>query len=448
MTKHLFILMLSATIIALNAPAELQQVQVGGQVRIRGNYMNLDSIDRSSFVEQRSRVNMLADFTQDVSVFIELDNYHVWGIRDDNEPFASWYLCGNDFRGSNDAAYMYQAYIEARNMWDSLLTMRVGRQEIMLGNQFLIGNNDVSSLFYGRSFDALRLTYGNDEFSIDGIAIKLTENFGDFGRDDMDLYTLYGSYTGLESVVLDAYWMFMRDDDGTLGQLLLGAGDVNLHTVGLRGAGVLGAFDFELEGAYQFGTVYGVRNPWFRLFNRYADVDFGAFAINSEAGYTFETAWQPRLFARFAYLGGGRPNDSWWHNNRKMPFSRMFSNVRYSEFLDNWTGDNGALSNAFVYTLGVEAQPTDAVSVKLLGSYLRADRSLTRRLRNKTLGWEVGLYADYAYSNDLVFRVGYAHFFGRSGLETAPVRWSGLIPWQGDRRDDYDYLFIETEISF
>lgn len=438
----LLVLFLSGTV-----SAELQQVQVGGQIRIRGNYMDLDSLGNSSFVEQRTRVNVTADFSEDVSAFIELDNYHVWG-RDEDTPFTSWYLCGNNFRGSNDAVYMYQAYIEARNMWDSLLRMRVGRQEIMLGNQFLIGNNDTSSLFYGRPFDALRLTYGNEEFSIDAIAAKLSENFGDFGDDDMDLYVLYGSYMGIEDIVLDAYWMYVRDDDGTIGTLLIDGVDIDLHTLGLRGASVIGAFDFELEAAYQIGDVEGVRNPWFRLFNREADVDIDEFAVNAEAGYTFDVAWQPRVFAHFAYLGGGDPDKSWWNNDRTMPFSRLFSNVEYSEFLDGWTGSNGALSNVFVYGLGVQVQPSEVIGLKLVASYLEADEALNRHQDDTTLGWEIGLYGTYAYSEDLVFRAGYAHFFGGDGLDTAPVRWSGLIPWQSDEDDDYDYVFIESELSF
>ncbi|MCK5863220.1 MAG: alginate export family protein [Candidatus Hydrogenedentes bacterium] len=435
-------------LVSVTAVAELQSVQVGGQIRIRGNYMNLDSLGASSFVEQRSSVNVLADFTQDVSMFIELDNYNAWGYTNPDIPFTSWYLCGNDFRGGTNDIYMYQAYIEVRNMWDSRVTMRVGRQEISLGNEFLIGVNDVSSLFYGRPFDALRLTYGNDEFSVDAIAVKLTENFGDFGKEDADLYILYSSYMGIENVVLDAYWMYVRDDDGVVGQVLLDAGDIDLHTLGLRGAGTIGAFDFEVEAAYQLGNVEDVRNPWFRLFDRRADVDIDEFAVNAELGYTFDTSMQPRIFAHFAYFGGGNPDDSWWSNDRTLPFSRMYSNVQYSEFLDDWTGSNGALSNVFVYGLGVQAQMSETVGMKLVASYLEADEALNRCNDDTTLGWEIGLYGDYAYSEDLIFRVGYAHFFGDDGLEAAPVRWSGLIPWQSDKDDDYDYLFIESEITF
>lgn len=424
--------------------AELQNVEIGGELRIRGNYFDFDSLGESSFIEQRTRLSVKADFTQDVTAFIELDSYDIWG-----EDFRSWYLCSNDFRANSvDDIEMYQAYIEARNMWGTLLSMRVGRQEIALGNQFLVGVNDKSSLFTGLSFDALRLTYGDDNFSIDAIAAKLAENFGDWGEDDVDFYTVYGSYKGIEDIVLDAYWMLLRDDEGVIGGLANG-GDVHQHTVGLRGAGVVGSFDFDLEAAYQFGTVYDVRNPWFRFFNRNADVEFDEFAVNAALGYTFDVAWQPRVFANFAYLGGGDPDQSVWSNDRTMPFDRLFSNIQYSEFLDEYTGNNGALSNVFIYSLGLNVQPSEAVALKLLGSFIRADQELNRCVNDsKDLGWEVGVYGDYNYSEDLVFRAGYAHFFGRAGLETPPVRWSGLIPWQGDKDDNYHYLFIETQISF
>ena len=424
--------------------AELQNVEVGGKLRIRGNYYDFDSLGEDSFIEQRTLLNVKADFTQDVSAFIELDSYDVWG-----EDFRSWYLCGNDFRAvSDDDVEIYQAYIEARNMWGTPLSMRVGRQEILLGSQFLVGNNDASSLFYGISFDALRLTFGDDTYSIDAIAAKLAENYGDFGEDDVDFYTVYGSYKGVEDMVFDAYWMFVLDNEGAIGDLA-DADDINQHTVGLRAAGTVGAFDFEAEGAYQFGTVYDVANPWFRLFNRHADVEFDEFAVNAVAGYTFDMSWQPRVFAKFAYLGGGDPDDSCWSNDRTMPFDRLFSNVEYSEFLDNYTGDNGALSNVFVYSLGVQAQPSECVALKLVGSYLRADEDAGRCDDNsRELGWEVGVYGDYNYSEDLVFRAGYAHFFGDEGLETPPVRWSGLTSWDADKDDNYHYAFVETEISF
>ena len=34
------------------------------------------------------------------------------------------------------------------------------------------------------------------------------------------------------------------------------------------------------------------------------------------------------------------------------------------------------------------------------------------------LGWEIGLYLDYAYSEDLTISVGYAHFFAGDGVDS------------------------------
>lgn len=435
MKRNILVLIVLVAALSGIAFAELQNVEIGGNIRIRGDYFSRDSLGDMSFIEQRTRLNVKADFTQEVSAFIELDSYDVWG-----EDFRSLYLTGSDLRG-NDNVDLYQAYIEARNLWDTPLTVRVGRQELALGNQWLVGVNDTSSMFYGLSFDALRLTFANDVLSIDAIVAKLAENYGDFMEDDIDFYALYGSYTGIESVTLDAYWMFVRDDVGIYGVVVDGT-TVDLHTVGLRGSGVIGGFDFELEAAYQFGDVDGV--PACPLGFGEADVQYNSIGVNAELGYTFDASIQPRIFARFAYLDGG-DTDGCWSNDRTLPFNRLFSNVEYSEFLDNFTYDNGALSNVLVYGLGIQALVTESIELKLLGTYLQADNDYDA---GDTLGWEVGLYGEYNYTDDLSVRAGYAHFFGDDALESTPLVWNAIRVWGGDEDDDYDYVFLETEIAF
>jgi hypothetical protein len=440
---------LAALILSIGsvAFAELQNVEVGGSIRIRGNYYDFDDNSESAFVEQRTRLSVKADFTQDVSAFIEFDYYNNWG-----EDFRSLYLTGADFRGTggNDVD-LYQGYIEARNMWGTPLSMRVGRQELALGNQWLVGVNNVSSLFTGLSFDGLRVTFANDVVTVDAIAAKLADTLGDLGEDDADLYALYGSYIGIEDVTLDAYWLFIRDDTGIVGGLI-GGDDIDIHTLGLRGAGVIGAFDFELEAAYQLGDVEGVANPWFRVFNREADVSYDELGINAELGYTFDCAWQPRVFAGAAYFGGGEADDSCWDNDVDLPFNRLFSNVRYTEFLDIQQN----LSNAMIFKLGVQAMPTECLELLLAATYVMSEEEgedtgwwLWRDDAEDALGLELGLYGTYHYSEDLVMRAGYAHFFGDDGLEEGNAGLlNGLAAVNGDDDDDYDYLFIETELCF
>jgi hypothetical protein len=438
-------LIIAALVLSIGsiAFAELQNVEVGGNIRIRGNYYNLDQAVDNAFIEQRTRLSVKADFTQDVSAFIELDYYNHWG-----EDFRSLYLTGADFRGGggNDVD-LYQGYIEAKNLWGTPLSMRVGRQELALGNQLLVGTNDVGSLYTGLSFDALRVTFANDYMTMDAIAAKLAESYGDFGDSDVDLYALYGSYIGIEDVVIDAYWMFVRDDQGVVAGLING-GDVDLHTLGLRGAGVIGAFDFELEAAYQIGDVEDMPSACPLGFGE-ADVDFDEFAINAELGYTFDCAWQPRVFAGFAYFGGGDPDDRHCSNDMDMPFNRLFSNVRYTEFLDIQQN----LSNALIYKLGVQVMPTECTELMLAATYVMSDEHDVDHdwfgdVDDDSLGLELGLYGTYHYSEDLVVRAGYAHFFADDGVEENSGPLNGLALIGGDEDDDYDYLFIETELCF
>ncbi len=439
MSSKTMVAMLALVLVAGVGYAELQNVEVGGSIRIRGSYYDMDSLGDTSWIEQRTRLSVKADFTSDVSAFIELDYYDNWG-----EDFRSLYLTGADFRGGggNDVD-LYQGYIEAANMWGTPLSMRVGRQELSFGSEWLVGVNNAAALFTGLSFDALRLTYAVDTFTVDAVAAKLVETLGDFGDDDTDFYALYFSYLGIEEVTLDAYWMFLRDDGVALGD------DVDIHTFGLRGAGTIGAFDFELEAAYQLGEVDGRPSACPAGFGE-ADIDYDAFAVNAELGYTFDMAWQPRVFGRFAWFEGGDDDTSAWSNDRDLPFNRLFSNWEYTEF---WA--NTDESNLLYYALGVGVTPTEALELLLVAAYFEADETAPdmgwwfwRDSADDSLGLEVGLYADYHYSEDLVFRAGYAHFFGDDGLERNNFVLNGLAALGGDEDDDYDYLFIETELCF
>lgn len=455
------LLLTAMLVVMLGVPAfaELQNVEIGGSLRIRGNYFDMDytryiggydhhgvfgmeAFGKHAFIEQRTRLNVKADFTQNVSAFVEFDYYDWWG-----EDFRSDYLTGADYRGGSNDVALYQAYIEAQYLWDTPLSVRVGRQELALGSQFLVGVNDVSHSFTGLSFDAVNVAYTTELVALNAFAAKLAETMGDFGENDVDLYGLYASYIGIEDVALDLYWLFVRDDGGCVARFVDIDG-ADMHTIGLRGAGVMGGFDFDLEAAYQFGDVDGMSSACPVGFGE-ADVDFDALAISAEVGYTFDISWQPRMFAHFAYFGGGDPDRSLWSNDSTLPFNRLFSNVKYSEFLDNYTLFQGALSNVFVYRLGMQALVSEAVELKLVGSYFVADEyPHPKGNADKDLGWEIALYGDYNYSEDLVIRAGYAHFFGSDGLETAMVGANGWLRWGGDRDDDYDYLFLETEISF
>ncbi|HNY87691.1 MAG TPA: alginate export family protein [Candidatus Hydrogenedentes bacterium] len=421
---------------ATGAFAELQNVEIGGAISIGGWYYNYDSLPSSAYMDQWTRLHVKADFTDEVSALIEFDNYSVWG-----EDFRSAYLTGADGRGNGDTD-LYQAYIEAKNLWGTPLTLKAGRQEIMLGDEFLIGNNSMASPLFGLSFDALRLTYGAETFSVDAIAAKLAEGLGDFGKDDTDLYAVYFSYTGVEDHVFDAYWMYVRDDASAT------AFEVDLHTLGLRAAGAFGAFDYSAEAAWQLGGADGL--PGAFGFDE-ADTDYDTPGATASVGYTFDTTWTPRVYAAATWLDGGDPDDSLWSNDRTLPFNRLFSDVDYTSILA-FTD----MSNVRWYALGVEVAPTDAVGLFLQVAHLEADELAPRTggflfgtgPSSRQLGWEAAIGATYQYSEDLSFALTYAHFFGDDGLEGNNILGNGLRPWAGDGDDEYDTVFANASLSF
>ena len=220
-------------------------------------------------------------------------------------------------------------------------------------------------------------------------------------------------------------------------------------TFGLRGIGTIGAFDFNAEVAYQLGEIDDLPSACPFGYGT-ADTDYDTFGAFLQLGYTFDMAWNPHVFARFSYLGGGDPDDSIWSNDRTLPFNRLFSNYEYTEFFAN-TDE----SNLLYYALGLDLVPTESVTLQLVGAYFQADETgpdkgfwFWKDSADKDLGIEAGIYANYQYSEDLVFRGGYVHFFGMDGLDDSAYIGNGLLGFAGDEDDDYDYLFIESEISF
>jgi len=544
MRKSLMLLIIAALAMTAGPSfAELQNVLVGGQIQIRGNWFSEEALadspthnnrlfqwplinwtnanpnplaglrwpavpgrfaifsplsldDRGgklSFVEQRTRLNVRADFTEMVSAFIELDSYDVWG-----EDFRSNYITGVDSRAfTNDDVEIYQAYVEASEMWGLPLRLRIGRQEMTLGSGWLVGANNANAFFTGLSFDAIRATYLTEVFSVDAFWAKLAERSPVEEDGDVDLYGVYASFLGMDNMTFDAYWLLVRDaisrQDTQLGWVgewiedLFAVDDYDptlLHTVGLRGAGTFGGFDFEAEAAYQFGDADAVNSGFAGagLLSPYGPdgEKFEAWGGNLEIGYTFDMVYQPRVFIGGAYLEGDDNRDvsfiDWlgalacpfWSAESNVAFNRLFSNWEYSHFLDN---ANASLSNVWLARAGFSVMPTEQLRLAVTGTYFEALEPFNRPCptfwlfgnrvsplavlsffdeeNDTTLGWELAANAIYVYSEDLSFEVGYAHFFVDDGLEWGNfVNANGLGYFGGQSDEDPDYLYFQTKISF
>lgn len=483
------------------AVAELQSVQVGGEVRIRGRFWNdnysnaiggpatpryvghafgnrplgpfglnsrFDFDSRGNdlaFFEQRTRLNINADFTDDVSAWIEFESFDIWG-----SDFRSNFITGVDGRNA-DSVHLYQSYIETRNIVGFPVRARIGRQEMKLGKGWLV--DDIATAIIGQSFDGIRLTYAGSDFEVDGWWSKLSETLA--GDDDIDFYGVYGTYSGLEALNLSAYWMLIRDgeeaSDTALGPVdewieswrgLDDYGPSYLNTVGVRLWGGAGNVDYDWELAYQFGEADNVGALFAPVTYGDTNANFDNFATDLELGYTLDRKWQPRI-----YLGGaffeGEDNRAFTFGDWLFPgegrasvsFNRLFPGKPYSLIL----GINQELSNFWQVRAGFSAKPTEKITLGLKVAYFETDEAFETpvlffypawtRENDTELGWTTFLMAKYQYNADLSLTVVWEHLFVGDGLEEGQFfARNGLEFVAGTDDDDADYLHLDLQLKF
>ena len=168
----------------------------------------------------------------------------------------------------------------------SSLTTRAGRQILLFGNQRL-----VSPLPWGnalRAWDGVSTRLSLPGWVVTGFWTQFVPvRKYRFNKSDAQT-AFYGVYTAGAfpdtGLGLDLYWLRLDRDDAR----------ERRNTAGGRLSGkILGTgFDFDLEGAYQFGDL--------------GSVEIEAFMVAAQAGYTFvEFRGRPRIWIGFDYASGG-----------------------------------------------------------------------------------------------------------------------------------------------
>ena len=511
---------------AATAYAELQNVEVTGELRTRGRwYHNVagpnwpgetpmmlnadpgkrpvgvlpgrtalstvlgwdDSAQDLKLVDQRVRLGVKADFTDKVNAVIELDANDVWGT-----DFRSNYITGADIRGNtaNDVE-VFQGYVEANEMFDMPLRLRIGRQAMRFGNGFLV--DDHWSPIVGTSYDAIRATYTGTDYTIDAWWSKLAENSPLEEDGDIDFYGIYGTYTGIEHFNVSLYYLLVRDANqiiDTAGSFWnemvedwFGLDDydvTNLNTIGTHVWGNWGAWDYTLEMAYQFGNASQVGSLFQvpSIYGTYGDddADWGAFGAEGNIGYSFDINWQPRVYAAFRYFGGEDNRDidflDWlnpfYTGEASVTFNRLFTGCNCCPVMF----DNNLCSNFWSVMTGVSAAPMANVVTGFDVEYYSAVATFDAPRSFNLGGWRVSspvstalpfwtedtddelgiatrIWVNYNYSQDLFVRVAWEHLFTGDGLTDGNYTVAnGLDQSAGTDDDDADLLYFLTVLKF
>ena len=155
-----------------------------------------------------------------------------------------------------DTFDLRMAYVEFGDSERKPIGLRVGRQELVFGEQRLIGH--VSWLNTARSFDAVRATFRHKGYRLDAFASSVVNvREGEFNKR-ADGNNFHGLYGGIEKLVpqavIEPYLLWrlaprLRLELGSLGNL-------DHKTIGFRWAGKLpAAFDYSIEMANQRGSL-------------------------------------------------------------------------------------------------------------------------------------------------------------------------------------------------
>ena len=128
------------------------------------------------------------------------------------------------------------------------MSVRIGRQEILLGAQRLISPLDFANT--RRSFQGARGTYTNENWTVDGFFLNplnrtpANESKIDDANEDIGFYGVYATRKGLDIGTVDAYYLGLDND----------IADFNYQTIGGRVVGKTdGGLLYETEAAVQFG---------------------------------------------------------------------------------------------------------------------------------------------------------------------------------------------------
>jgi len=155
-----------------------------------------------------------------------------------------------------DTFDLRMAYVELGDSEKKPIGLRVGRQELVFGEQRLIGH--VSWLNTARSFDAVRATFRHKGYRLNAFASSVVNvREGEFNKRS-DGNNFHGLYGGIEKLVpqavIEPYLLWrlaprLRTELGSVSNL-------DHKTTGFRWAGKLPAsFDYSVEMANQRGSL-------------------------------------------------------------------------------------------------------------------------------------------------------------------------------------------------
>ncbi len=341
------------------------------------------------------------------------------------------------FREPFEQVGIYQGYLSFERLLDQNVFVKIGRQEMVYGSEFLLGNN---SFYDGTVHDAIRVDYDNGEFSVSGFFAKEAQSDTElaviFPAQDFDedyLAGVYSEFKPAENLELDVYALYFdaRSNftdsfvtrstnfgfDGALNPPILGhfwtlGARLFTHSLDLGGD----KLSINAEVAYQFGKNGVVDAASGGLdeqpIHGWATEIFASYRLDPTA-----EGLKPIFTVGYYWAAGGEKNPDTANGfpTNNIGFQPLFINRHFTGLQDRseitmpyFPGggrygnlDLIPLNNMHILKASVSVAPTDKTELGV--SALMAIVADDEGFGDGVFGYEIDLFASYRYSDFILF---------------------------------------------
>lgn len=335
---------------------DLKNLTISGDMRVRPEYRTNANFGVSQgtvrgsvqgandwYVQQWARLGINYAVSPDVDFFLQPQWAKNWGAGNNTITAgagcgAGGTICANDGfnNGQADSLFMRQAFMMIRNIGIQGLSIKAGRQLVVMGDHRLFGHFDWANT--GFSHDGITFQYNQPKFEIWGGWLRPMEtDFNGFGTQstsfgvlpqgcnqtatgagatggfscsskggaDSDLFFTRIALKPMAGVTFEPLWVWQRNSaaqantgatGAPAGVLAAHANGQSRHTLGARLAVRQGMFDGSAEWYTQQGTM--------DIGSTGQRAHINAMAAAVEAGVTLQVPWTPRVGLEFNYASG------------------------------------------------------------------------------------------------------------------------------------------------
>lgn len=348
------------------------------------------------YVQQWMRLGIDYAISPDVDFFVQPQWAKNWGAADNTINAgagcgAGGTICANDpfNNGQGDSIFLRQAFIMIRNLGVQNLSLKAGRQLVVMGNHRLFGHFDWANT--GFSHDGITLQYSQPMYEVwAGWLRPQDQDFNGFGQQstsfgvmpqgaptssfakasaDTDLFFARLAFKPIAGMSIEPLWVYMHNDANKLvaanaasNTLAAHAQNQRRHTVGGRMAYKKGIFDGTFEGYWQFGSIASQASAVAGE-NLGRDLRINAYALAVEGGITLANVpWSPRIGAEFNYASGDGDALACQQGNAAAcnGSANTFENLYPTNHIVMGYADVMAWRNMVAYSGSLQMKPADA----------------------------------------------------------------------------------------